>query len=156
MTPEGIPWASRCNLSETIALQDTQHRHPAAASVGSRAGNIPGILQELKLTLDGSWLIFHGLHVVHIWFLHSLHMVYIWFIYGLHMVYMWLICGFYMAYIWFIYGLYMVYTQYLGESYSFTNLNSSAIWGWLPYKNHGSIQGEQWGRYKLPRSNGIR
>ena len=38
---------------------------------------------------------------------------------------------------------------YMGKLYYFTNLNSSAIWGWFPCKNHDSSEGEQWGRDEI-------
>ena len=33
----------------------------------------------------------------------------------------------------------------------FTNLNLAAIWGWFPLLTMISSEGEQWGRYNLPR-----
>ena len=39
----------------------------------------------------------------------------------------------------------------LGKLEYFTNLNSSAIWGRFPILTMISSEGEQWGRYNLPR-----
>ena len=37
----------------------------------------------------------------------------------------------------------------MGKLYYFANLNSSAIWGWFPFKYHDSSEGEQWGRDEI-------
>ena len=46
--------------------------------------------------------------------------------------------------------IWYMYITYLGKLQYFTNLTSSAIWGWFSLLTMISSEGEQWGRYNLP------